>query len=206
MRTPIRHGNIPLLLAAILVAAAAGWLARGTRPTAARSLALADLPPVEALTLPTSFSEVENTRARLNELASRALSEARIAALPGTHVRNRPDPGPADADPRIARLRRHLVEFRGTSYEFLFLQDLLLLHQARGDHDLWIDLYLEALYRNPTHGLVASFAADAVRIGRLAGRQPEVELAFRHVLDIPVEFSTRDRLEAAADLPSPPSA
>jgi hypothetical protein len=150
-----------------------------------------------------SFSEIENTRALLHALAARSLQELRHRRI----LAGRPDIAPAAHDPRrdqdIVRLIDdfHLAirEFHGTGLEWLFVQDLLGLLKSERRHEEWITVYLHALYRHPTHELIARFAAEAVRIGETVDREEDVLDAIGLLRGIPEAFASQSPV-----LPAPP--
>jgi len=62
-------------------------------------------------------------------------------------------------------------------------------------YDRWLDVYLDALYRNPTHEMVSALAEDAVVISQAAGREKELTTGLRHVLGVPLDFLAKSRIE-----------
>ncbi|MCW5559780.1 MAG: hypothetical protein KIT22_18340, partial [Verrucomicrobiae bacterium] len=71
----------------------------------------------------------------------------------------------------------------------------LLLLKKSGDCRRWLEVYLDVAYRRPTEELVGLCAHDALVMAVAAGRLSEVTAAFRHVLEIPLEFPAKHRLE-----------
>jgi len=202
MKPPTSLTRLALVLLALLAAAGTGYVTRGVQQQAITRLGIEELPAAEFFSDPRSFSEVENIRSRLEGLAGRALAEARLRRSGTVRPVNLAARNAGQDSPALAELGRNLAEFRGTGQEFLFIHELLLLLRIEGLHDRWLELYLDTLYRNPTHELIGVFAHDAVELSRKAGREPEVREAFRHLLDIPLEFTARSRVQAASPGPS----
>jgi len=142
---------------------------------------------------PRSFSPVEATRAELEGLAQLYRAETRTRLLNA-------DASPVSAAARrteaIARLESGLRAFRDTPGEPVVVQDLLLLLKKSGDHGRWLDVYLDFVYRCPTEELIGLFASDALEVAGGAGRTAEVTAALRHVMEIPLEFPGKHRLQA----------
>lgn len=202
MKPPTSLTRLALALLALLAAAGTGYVTRGVQQQAITRLGIEDLPAAEFFSESRSFSEVENVRARLEGLAGRALAEARLRRSLGLRPVKLASRSTEAGATAITELERGLLEFRGTGHELLFVHELLLLLRIEGRHDRWLELYLDTLYRNPTHELIGVFAHDAVELSRKTGREPEVREAFRHVLDIPLEFTARSRVQAASPGPS----
>lgn len=202
MTPPTSLTRLALALLALLSAAGTGYVTRGVQQQAITRLGIKELPAAEFFSDARSFSEVENIRARLEGLAGHALAEARLRRSGTVRPVNLATRKAGQDSPALAELGRNLAEFRGTGHEFLFIHELLLLLRIEGLHDRWLELYLDTLYRNPTHELIGVFAHDAVELGRKTGREPEVREAFRHVLNIPLEFTARNRVQATSASPS----
>jgi hypothetical protein len=192
---------IPSVLVAVL-AASAGYWAHELRDNHAGRLLAHEMPPLEAFVSDQSFSEVETAKATLQALCtryrvesqqqrSRLLQTARKAG--GAPIAQT---SPSYA-PAIPWLRRGIEEFRHTGQELVLMQDLLLVLAHEGQGNEWLDMYLEALYRQPTADVVGQFAQTAVRFGRALKRSPEVSDAFQHVALIPLEFAAKQQVERA---------
>lgn len=97
----------------------------------------------------------------------------------------------------IAELKRGINEFAGTSQQLDVAQDLLLALKTAKEFDGWLQVYLTALYEQPTHPVVARFASEAVQVANLCGREQEVLIGLGHVAEIPVEFEGKPRIQAA---------
>ena len=66
-----------------------------------------------------------------------------------------------------------------------------------GRFDRCVEVYLKALYEHPTSSFVTGFAREAIRVGRLAGREGEILAGLRHVSAIPLDFQGKDILNTA---------
>lgn len=142
---------------------------------------------------PRSFSPVEASRAELEGLAQLYRAEARTRLL---HADSGGLPAGVRRSETIEDLERGRQAFRDTPGEAVLVQDLLLLLKKSGNHDRWLGVYLDMAYRRPTEELIGLFADDALEIASAVGRLPEVTAALRHVLEIPIEFPGKRRLEA----------
>jgi hypothetical protein len=88
-----------------------------------------------------------------------------------------------------------IPEFRDTGVEPKLLRPLLFaLKQARL-YDRWLDVYLDVLYRYPTHDLVSSLAEDAAVISQAVGRETELVTGLGHLNDIPRHYLAKARIE-----------
>lgn len=94
-------------------------------------------------------------------------------------------------------------EFKGTEQQLEAAQVLLVVLQKAERFDRWTEVFLEALYKHPTHPVVARFAHDAVRISELAGQQKQVLDALAYLSDFPAEFAGRGEIEAALSSAEP---
>jgi hypothetical protein len=178
----------------VLLAALAGYRVHDLRLTASAGSATEARWDLDYFVRPSSFSEVEATRAELEGLAYRYRTEIRTRYL-GT-------PTPAASETRrrdsiIHDLETALSEFRNAPGEAYIAQDLLILLKRSGDYGRWLDLYLDLLYRRPTEDVISLFATEARTLAAATGRQVEVEAALRHVTEIPVEFSAKGHLQTA---------
>jgi hypothetical protein len=144
-----------------------------------------------------TFSEIENARAVLHALAARSLQELRYRRIEA----GRPDPGQPEPNPvrdeQITRLIRDfhsaIGDFTGTGHEWLFVRDLLGLLRNEQRHDEWIDLYLQAFHRHPTHDLILRLVPDALRIGQAAHREDDILEAVAFLQVIPGHLVTAPR-------------
>ncbi|MBL9176279.1 MAG: hypothetical protein JNL10_22240 [Verrucomicrobiales bacterium] len=181
-------------LAAVLLAALAGYRLHDLRLTARAGSATEARWDLDYFVRPSSFSEVEATRAELEGLAYRYRTEVRTRYLAT------PNPAVPDTGTRAAIIRdleTALSEFRNAPGEAYIAQDLLILLKRSGDYGRWLDLYLDLLYRRPTEDVISLFATEARTLAAATGRQAEVEAALRHVMEIPVEFSAKGHLQTA---------
>jgi hypothetical protein len=145
-----------------------------------------------------SFSEIENTKALLSALANRLLTEIRtepVAPWPDgsgewTTVRR------TDTDGMIRELRDAMAEFRGSNEEFLLAHNLLTLLRKNSRDAEWLEVYLDILYRNPTHPLIGHLAPVAHSVAGRMNRLDEIHAALRHVSEIPYDFEGKSRIVA----------
>jgi hypothetical protein len=148
-----------------------------------------------------SFSEVENTKASLDGLCQRFRTEIWVkrladqkscATVTGREPRSEPH-----IKETIANLERGINEFAGTSQQVEVAQDLLLTLRRAKEFDRWVQVYLTALYEQPTHRVVARFAREALEVAKLCGREQEVLIGLGHVEEIPVDFEGKLQIQAA---------
>lgn len=145
-----------------------------------------------------SFSEVEDTQSRLRALADRRISalRSRRAELNLERQKVASSDHSASYERRVAELLTAMGDasqaFRGTAHESLFTQDLLWFFEREDRLDTWLDTYLDFLYRNPTHGLVDRFAADALEFGRALRRERDVAAARDYVRRIPHNYGAQE--------------
>lgn len=187
--------KIITVLPHLLLAAATGYLgfaARGLLPPQITSSSLQEIPPFELFYVPRSFSEVEQTRARLQALGSQFLYRQyleRLHLLQARRSRNEPEPPPGRRFPQsIQALEQGLEEFRGTAEELTLTHALLTLLRQEQLADRWLEVYLDSLYRHPTADLVGQEAQHALDLARSVNREEALLEAFRHVGDIPFDF------------------
>jgi len=135
-----------------------------------------------------SFSEIETARAELEGLALRYRAETRQKHM---ERRDQSGFGTEARQAAIAELEKGIAEFRDTPEELILVQDLLLLLRAEGQHHRWLDVYLDVLYRRPTHAVLATFLRNAIQAGEQTGRQDEVVAGLRHLRAIPLEFPAK---------------
>jgi hypothetical protein len=198
MKTP----HAALLICLCLVAAGSGYWFRGLKSSLPLGSGKTVYQAVQEPSAVESFSEVEITKSALDSLAYECIVEAffrhevslRNFSPSGTNAltdRNQ------HVQQYLAELRECIVEFRGTEPEMRLVQKLLLTMKAEQLYGPWLDLYLDTLYRHPTHDLVGSFAAEAVCISGAVARQEELGVSFQHVLQIPFPFDAKLRVTEA---------
>ncbi|MCP5520934.1 MAG: hypothetical protein H7A46_05245 [Verrucomicrobiales bacterium] len=166
--------------------------------------ALDEVPPLESFAATRSFSEIDQIKTRLRAVALQrayllrlrqleAQSQRAGAGLAGSLVA-------CQAGSPVAVLEEideAIAEFRGTSEEPLIVAQRLVVLAASQSHNLWLDTYLDLLYRHPTDELVASFSNDAVKAGEATGRGPEVLQAMQHLYEIPLDLPGKTGIESA---------
>jgi len=192
------YRGYPYFLLIAVLAAGAGYWARGLRDDSPRRLLAHQTAPLEAFVSDQSFSEVETAKATLKALCTRYRLESQqersliLQAARSSSVQASPSYAPT-----VPLLRRGIAEFQETGQELVLIQDLLLVLSHDGRVREWLDLYLDTLYRHPTADLAGQFAPTAVRFGRTLGRSTEVAEALQHVALIPLEFAAKPQVENA---------
>lgn len=176
----------------MLVAGIVGYRAHDYRQNDPAVSSTDDPWDLDYFTRPESFSEIEATRSDLEGLAVRYRTEARTRFLISP---NQARPVLERQTTIIAELERGLEEFKDTPGESYLAQDLLLLLKRTGDYNRWLNVYLDLLYRRPTEEVIGLFAREARELGSATGRAAEVELALKHVLEIPLDFPAKRQLQ-----------
>ncbi len=150
-----------------------------------------------------SFSEVRNTKAYLDGLCQKfrtEIQQRRLADLQrgaqrrGTGTEPHSEPHISQT---IAELDRAMDEFAGTAQQVEIAQELLLALKKARKFDRWVSVYLTALYKQPTHYVIARLANEALVKGRLCGREGEVVVGLHHVEAIPFDFEGKATVQAA---------
>jgi hypothetical protein len=152
-------------------------------------------PALDYLIAPESYSRVHNTKATLAGLSLQMRIQSESGLLANSKLR----PGTASeggVEKYLRQLELGVHEFAGTEQELEFLQDMLLALKSAGRFEQWTDVYLRTLYQHPTHQVIAQFAAEAISIGKAAGRDKAVLAALSHVAGIPVEFDGKEKIAA----------
>lgn len=192
-------GRLVLVALALALVGCGGYYVGALREPALSHLPANATVALEHLVSADSFSEVAQARAVLDALADRYVEYAQMLMVqehPGPSVSpvgpeaNRETPQPA----AIQLIEEAVAEFEGTGAERRFVPTLLSALKRAGLHDRWLDLYLRTLYESPAHPSVGVRADEAIWMGQAAGREEEVVTAFRHLLDIPLEFTTKTRI------------
>ena len=187
------------LAACFLIAGAGGYCLQAVYDRPVSAMTAAQPAGLDCFLTVRSFSEVENARALMKALASRSLQDLRTRRIA---TQRAPSAAVSVTDREaqltgiIADFRAALREFEGTGQELLFVQDLLAIFKREGRHDEWVSLYLEHLYRDPTHELFGRMAREALMIGKAARREPEVFEALNHLRCIPLEFEAKPTVES----------
>jgi hypothetical protein len=186
-----------------LVSAFTGWAGYYLgvmREPSATHLRGGAMVPLDYLASAKSFSEVEHARAVLEALATRYMESAQGLIARQTMSRN-PSFGirlSSSERPMVAAIEmldEVMPEFRGTGEELRLLQPLLYALKHEKFYDRWLEVYLDALYRHPTHELVSSLAEEAVVISQAVGRERELTAGLRYVSGIPLNFPTKSMIE-----------
>lgn len=193
-------GRVALAVLAPVVAGCIGYLAGAMREQPVSHLPVDATVALEYLVSSESFSEIEQARAVLDALANRYVVQSRMLIVRealagrGAHESRQPlasRPGLS----AIQVLEEAVAEFDGTGQELQLLPTLLSALKRERLHNRWIEVYLSALYRHPTHRVVGDMADEALLLGRAIGREEEVIAALRHVSAIPLKFASRLRIE-----------
>jgi len=160
---------------------------------------LSGIPSLDYFIADQSFSEIKNAKAVLDGLAGRFREEFRVEkcmqfqatgsamTVDPTSVGNAPYP-----ERMIQELESGVSEFSGTDEELALTEDLLCVLRADGLHDGWLQTYLAA---DPTKGIVAAYAHDAMLIAQRVERQDEVINGLRHVDSIPLDFRSNSQVQ-----------
>lgn len=187
----------------LLVSAFTGWVGYYVgimRETGATRLANGATVGLDHLASAKSFSEVEQARAALDALAVQYAENAQalmareiMSHNPSFGIRLGSSERPMVA--AIQMLDEAILEFKGTGEELRLLPLLLFALKQERLYDRWLNVYLDALYRQPTSELLSSWAEDAVVVSRAAGRESELTAGLRYVNDIPRNFTVNSRTE-----------
>jgi hypothetical protein len=188
----------------LLVSVSAGcvgyWL-RGQTEGSGTFLAAKAAAPLDYLVVPDSFSRIENARSSLETLCTRLRLEVETRLCEDGRMRLQAGGSTRVQEARLERIVRDLEdgmsEFDGTDQKIYVAEDLLTVLKHEERLNRWVEVYLAALYEHPTHPVVSHLAGQAVRIGKLAGREDEVVTALTHVSGIPWDFEGKDKIEAA---------
>lgn len=190
-RLNLRRWNAPILVTVAVVGVVSGSLKdwRAVFPASGPGGLPRDL---DYYAGSRSFSEIETARAELEGLALRYRAETRQKQMEGW---DRSGFSTEARQAAIADLEKGIAEFRDTPEELILVQDLLLLLRAEGQHHRWLDVYLDVLYRRPTHAVLATFLRNAIEAGERTGREDEVAAGLRHLREIPLEFPAKHLLQ-----------
>jgi hypothetical protein len=195
----IDHQTI-CLAASLLIAGAGGYCLQALYDRPVSALTATQTPGLDSFMTVRSFSEVENARALLAALATRSLHDLRIRRITTQRSPSYATASVTDRESQLIEIiggfRAAIREFEGTGQEMLFVQDLLAIFKREARHDEWIGLYLEHLYRDPTHELFGRIARESLVIGKQARREREVSEALNHLRCIPLEFESKLTIES----------
>lgn len=192
--------SVALLFLASALTGSVGYYAGVMRETSATHLPRGAAVALDFLVSAKSFSEVEHARAVLDALAARYVENAQglIAQELMSRTANfgiEPSRSRRPIVAAIKMLDEAIPEFRGTGVELRLLEPLLYALKQEGFYDRWLDVYLDALYRHPTHEMLSSLADEAVVISQAVGRERELTTGLRYVSGIPADFLTESRIE-----------
>ncbi len=149
-----------------------------------------------------SFSEVQNMRATLANLADQFVADAYLAK----RARLKRSPTGAAQERSSSRvlpayiqsLEDGIVEFQGTDQELRITEKLLLALQRAKIYDRWLDIYLATLYQHPTEPAIGRLAYTAARTANSLGQQTAVRHGFSLVMSIPRQCEAETQVEMAA--------
>jgi hypothetical protein len=195
--------NLKRVALLFLVSAVTGWVGYYVgvmRETSATHMPRGATVSLDYLDSAKSFSEVEHARAVLDALAVRYVENAQslIAQELMSRTANFGIELSRSERPMVAAIKmldEAIPEFRGTGVELRLLQPLLYALKQERFYDRWLDVYLDALYRHPTHEMVSALAEEAVVISRAAGREKELNSGLRYVSGIPQNSLAKSRIE-----------
>jgi len=207
MKTPNanRHRSVKLKQVAtlFLVSAMTGWTGYylgAMRETSAIQLPLGATVSADYLASARSFSEVEQARAVVAGLGARYVENAQALIAQEFMSRN-PNfdrKAPSSGQSMLAAIKlldEAIPQFKGTEVEMQLRQTLLFALRHQEQYDRWLDVYLDALYRHPTHELVSAHAVEAARISERMGRDREFAAALRYLDGLPPDFPAASRIE-----------
>ena len=192
--------RVALLFLVSAASGSAGFYVGVMRETSATHLSSGATVALDYLASASSFSEVEHARAALDALALRYVENAQ-GLITQQIMSRHTNFGIRQSSPErpmlaaIKMLDEAIPEFRGTGAELQLLQPLLYALKQERLYDRWLEVYLDALYRHPTHEMVSSLAEEAVVISRAVGREWELTHGLRYVSGIPLNFASKSRIE-----------
>ena len=192
--------HIALLFLVSALTGCVGYYVGVMRETSATNMPRGATVPLDYLASAKSFSEVEHAKAVLDALAVRYVEKAQglitqeiMSRNPSFGIRQSSSERPILA--AINLLDEVIPEFKGTGEELQLVQPLLYALKQERFYDRWLDVYLDALYRHPTHETVSSLSEEAVVISQAVGRERELTTGLRYVSGIPLHFPTKSRIE-----------
>jgi hypothetical protein len=179
-----------------LLALGVGYLL-GTEAKILRAGSSTGVSPLEYFSSPATFSEVETAKATLDGEAWQFISDMRSKYLTpsaaGYQMGEKPEFGEWAAE-----LEAKIQELHGTRPEFVITEELLHVLAAGNLPDRWLDLYLQVLYESPTQSLIPKRLGLATAFAAATGRADEVEAGLSHLMSIPTEFETKQKIKLAA--------
>jgi hypothetical protein len=191
-----------LICGCLGLAGAAGYRVGMARQSSGWSMGVQQKVPFEFYLTEQSFSEIVNTRARIEALSIQFLTELRarhdasaLGSSAASHLGNPlyvVQPGRA-----IDEIQKGMEEFKGTGQEMSLVQELLMLLKNQKFSERWLDVYLATLYEHPTHPLIGRNAKHAVAISDGLGRQEELARAFDFLRRIPLDYPAKEKVQAA---------
>lgn len=156
-----------------------------------------------AVASPESFSEVQAIKAELIRLRMEYVESLRSTVGNAGGAEAVPQLGTDPAT--VHRLECLIQEFSGTEESLAMTHLLLAILRRKEQWDRWMDVYLEAVYRHPTTPMVTYEKDRARQIARHAGREEELDRAFRYLAQIPSHIArfTLDVPDPAFDTRAP---
>jgi hypothetical protein len=187
----------------VLVAGSCGYYARAFREACPSKLSRQSIEPLEYFVSWKSFSEVDEAKATLQAAAEQFIQGLRTRPIAGVYNAANSSPVTPEAkaacfEKAIQAIEGEIKAFKGTEQEPLLAKELLWLLQRSGNYGRWLEVYLAVLYEHPTHRVVGDFAAQALHVGQITGREPEVQRAFEQLVNLPLEFEGKQQVLLAA--------
>ena len=176
---------VALLFLVSAVTGCVGYYVGVTRETDVTHTPRDAMAALDYLVSAKSFSEIEHARAALEALAARYAEKAQ-GLITGEVMSRNPTFGIRQSSserPIVAAIK-------------MLDQPLLFALKQERLYDRWLDVYLDALYRQPTHEMVSSLAGDAVAISQAVGRERELTTGLRYASDIPPNFPSKSRIDS----------
>lgn len=199
-----RRANSQDILCGIAVGLVAAWIGYAIGTNRSKSPGPDATSTLEQYACSQTFSEVENARSFLRNLAMRAMTDLRIRTLiPLLRIPH----GTPGRDEEVARalreIRDTIQEFRGSGEEMILIRDFLSFLKREHLYAEWINEYLSLAYTHPSSKLVQDLAPEAKRVAEIIGRGSELTSALSFMGEIPSETLPTDPIIVAANEPSP---
>jgi len=194
---------ISIIFLSFAAGGACGYLLRAQKTDGSLVVSAKDIVTEEYLAAPETFSRTKNTKNTLDSLSIRVGigitdSLSIYDQLPKTSESENRKAGEI-LDRAINAGEVAMREFEGTQQQLVIATAFLGALRKAGRFDRWIEVYVETLYRCPTHPVVSELANDAVKIGKLAGQEQRVLEALKYVSASPAEFTGKAEIQAALD-------